>query len=86
MTLDDDEKLRDTCNSGPRNGKVITIAETYAACVEQPIHRLMWAIMAAINYIGLGADVSNAFAEAPPLKTLSSWKLTHNSSTGGSIA
>ena len=86
MTLDDDEKSRGTCNGGPHNGKVITIAETYAACVEQPIHRLMWAIMASINYIGLGADVSNAFAEAPPLKTLSSWKLTPNSSTGGSIA
>ena len=66
MTLIDDEKSRGTCNGGPRHGKVITIAETYAACVEQPIHRLMWAIMASINYIGLGADVSNAFAEATP--------------------
>ena len=42
------------------------MAETYAACVEQPIHRLTWAILASMNYVGVGFDVSNAFAEAPP--------------------
>ena len=43
-------------------------AETYAACVEQPIHRFTWAITAGLNHIALGCDVSNAFAEAPPPK------------------
>lgn len=32
--------------------------------VEQPAHRLTWALIAALNYIALGCDVGNAFAEA----------------------
>jgi hypothetical protein len=68
ITIEDVAKSRGTCNGGPRHGKVITIAETYAACVEQPAHRLMWALIAALNFIGLGIDVGNAFAEAPPPK------------------
>jgi Reverse transcriptase (RNA-dependent DNA polymerase) len=65
LTLESMEKSRGTCNGGQRHGKIVTLAETYAACVEQPIHHLAWAITAAINYICLGCDVSNAFAEAP---------------------
>jgi hypothetical protein len=49
----------------PRYGAAITLAETYAACVEQPVHRLTWAISAAMNLICKGYDVGNAFAEAP---------------------
>jgi Reverse transcriptase (RNA-dependent DNA polymerase) len=67
-TLDDQAKSRGTCNGGTRHGKVVTLAETYAACVEQPIHRLTWAVTAGVNHIALGCDVSNAFAEAPPPK------------------
>jgi hypothetical protein len=66
ITLEDTAKSRGTCNGGSRHGKVVTLAETYAACVEQPIHRLAWAITAGINYISIGCDVSNAFAEAAP--------------------
>ena len=43
----------------------MTISETYAACVEQPIHHLTWAISAALGLICKGYDVGNAFAEAP---------------------
>jgi hypothetical protein len=68
ISIEDVAKSRGTCNGGPRHGKVITIAETYAACVEQPAHRLMWALIAALNFVGLGIDVGNAFAEAPPPK------------------
>jgi hypothetical protein len=68
VLIEDVAKSRGTCNGGPRHGKVITIAETYAACVEQPAHRLMWALIAALNFVGLGIDVGNAFAEAPPPK------------------
>jgi hypothetical protein len=68
VSLEDVEKSRGTCNGGKRYGKVITIAETYAACVEQPAHRLTWALIAALNFIGLGVDIGNAFAEAPPPK------------------
>jgi hypothetical protein len=55
VTLEDVEKSRGTCNGGTRHGKV-----------EQPAHRLTWALIAALNYVGLRCDVSNAFAEAPP--------------------
>jgi Reverse transcriptase (RNA-dependent DNA polymerase) len=66
VSLESLEKSCGTCNGGSRHGKIVTLAETYAACVEQPIHRLAWAISAAINYICLGCNVSNAFAEAGP--------------------
>jgi hypothetical protein len=64
MTLKQVPKSRGTCNGGSRYGKIITLADTYAACVEQPSHRLTWALVAALNYIAIGADVGNAFAEA----------------------
>eukprot|EP00980_Cylindrotheca_fusiformis_P005286 scaffold1135_cov105-Cylindrotheca_fusiformis.AAC.2 len=57
-------KARGTCNGGPRFGKIITLADTYAVCVEQPAHQLTWSLVAALNYIAIGADVGNAFAEA----------------------
>jgi hypothetical protein len=31
-------------------------------------HRLTWSLIAALNYVGLGCDVSNAFAKAPAPK------------------
>jgi hypothetical protein len=40
ITLEDTEKSRGTCNRGARHGKVVTLAETHAACMEQPVHRL----------------------------------------------
>jgi hypothetical protein len=59
------EKARATCNGGKRHGKAVTIAETYAACVEQPAQRLYWALVASLNLTAIGCDVGNAFAEAP---------------------
>jgi hypothetical protein len=69
ISIEDVAKSRGTCKEGPRYGKVIsTIAETYAAFMEQPAQCLMWALIAALNYVGLGIDVGNDFAEAPPPK------------------
>jgi hypothetical protein len=69
ITIEDIAKSRGTCNGGPgHHGKVITIAETYTACMEQPAHHLMWALIAAFNFSGLGIDISNAFAKTPPPK------------------
>jgi len=65
LTNDTVEKARATCNGGKRHGKAVTIAETYAACVEQPAQRLYWALVAALNLTAIGCDVGNAFAEAP---------------------
>jgi len=42
--------------------------ETYANCVNQTSSRLFYAVAAAENLLIFGADVSNAFAEAPPPK------------------
>lgn len=64
ITFEPKAKARGTCNGGPRYGKVVTLAETFAACLEQPAHRLAWALTAACNHIALGCDVANAFAEA----------------------
>jgi hypothetical protein len=44
---------------------VQTIADTYAACVEQSAQRLCWALVASLNLAAIGCDVGNAFAEAP---------------------
>ena len=57
-------KARGTCNGSQRLG-IVTLAETYASCVEQPAHRLTWALAAALDLICIGYDVGNAFAEAP---------------------
>ena len=60
-------KLRATCcNGGKKYGKAVTLAETYATCVEQPACRLYWSLVAALCLLAMGADAGNAFAEAPP--------------------
>ena len=51
ITLEDVEKSRGTYNGNTK--RIVTLAETYAACVEQPAHRLMWAIVTALNFIFL---------------------------------
>ena len=62
------KKSRCCCNGNPGRKGSITLAQTYAACVEQPAQRIYWAIVATEGYIAIGADASNAFAEAPPPK------------------
>ena len=58
-------KARGTCNGGKRYGKAVTLAHTYASCIEQPAARLFYALAALEGMIIHGADASNAFAEAP---------------------
>ena len=60
------KKARATCNGGKKYGKAVTVAETYATCVEQPACRLYWSITARECLLAMGADAGNAFAEAPP--------------------
>ena len=62
------KKARCCCNGNPGRHGSITLDHTYAACVEQPAQRVFWAITALKGYIAIGADASNAFAEAPPPK------------------
>ena len=48
-----------------RHGAAITLAETDVMCVdvEQPVHRLIKVISAAVDLICKGYDVGNASAE-----------------------
>ena len=52
----------------PRSGQAKILDEAYTNCVDQTSSRLFYAILAAENPLIYGADVSNAFAEAPPPK------------------
>jgi hypothetical protein len=66
--LDSRRKARWACDASPRSGQAKILDETYANCVDQTSSRLFYAITAAENLLIYGADVSNAFAEAPPPK------------------
>ena len=66
--LDKRKKARCTCDGSTRAGQVRVLDHTYANCVDQTSSRLFYAISAAENLMIYGADVSNAFAEAPPPK------------------
>ena len=56
---------RCVANDAPHLKGSITLAHTYAACIDQPACRLFWAITAMKCKLILGSDAVNAFAEAP---------------------
>ena len=56
---------RGVCNGSPRMKGTVTLGETYAASLDQTCAKIFWAINAEEGNIVVGADVSNAFAEAP---------------------
>jgi len=56
---------------GARNREYTTSGYTYANSVDAPSERLLWALVAKMGLVAVGADVSNAFAEATVLKHLS---------------
>ena len=53
------------CNGSPTRKGTVMLAETYASSLEQTGSRIFWAITAIHNYIVVGTDASDAFAEAP---------------------
>ena len=53
------------CNGNKNRWGTVTLAETYAASLDQTAARLFWAATAINNFITIGANASNAFAEAP---------------------
>ena len=65
---DGTKKARCVCNGSPRQRGTVTMAETYASALDQTGARLFWAAAALYNFVIIGADASNAFAEAPPPK------------------
>ena len=60
------KKARCVCNGSPKMGGTVTLGETYAASLDQCASRIFWAVSALKNMTVIGADASNAFAEAPP--------------------
>ena len=62
---DDTKKARCVCNGAPSKGTV-TLGPTYAGSLDQTGARIFWATAVLHNLKVYGADVSNAFAEAPP--------------------
>jgi hypothetical protein len=55
-----------TCDGSPRSGQARVLEETYANYVNQTGARIFYSIAAVESVLIFGADVSNAFAEAPP--------------------
>ena len=66
--LDKRKKARCTCDGSTRGGQVRVLDYTYANCVDQTSSRIFYAVAAAENLLVYGADVANAFGEAPPPK------------------
>jgi hypothetical protein len=66
--VDGRKKARWACDGSPRLGQAKVLDETYANCVDQTSSCLFYAIAVVENMLIFGADVFNAFAEAPPPK------------------
>ena len=66
--VDGRKKARCTCDGSTRGGQVRVLDYTYANSPDQTCARIFYALAAAENLVIFGADVSNAFAEAPPPK------------------
>ena len=60
------KKARMVCD-GVRNRSAQTMGHTYANFLVAPSECLFWAMVAKMGLIAVGADVSNAFAEALPV-------------------
>ena len=69
IKVDGRYKARCVANGAPHLKGSLTLAQTYAACLEQSGCRIFWALSAAKNKTIFGADAANAFAEAPPPKS-----------------
>eukprot|EP00804_Cyclotella_cryptica_P013246 CCRYP_007032-RA/>CCRYP_007032-RA protein AED:0.39 eAED:0.39 QI:0/0/0/0.5/1/1/2/0/451 len=66
--LDKRKKARCACDGSTRGGKVRVLDHTYANCVDHTTSRMFYAILAAENMLIFGADVCDAFSEAPAPK------------------
>jgi hypothetical protein len=66
--LDGQYKAQCTCDGLPCPGQARILDKTYINCVDQTGAKIFYSILAAENLLIFGADVSNAFAKAPPPK------------------
>jgi hypothetical protein len=65
IKLDGTKKARMVCDGSPRQG-TITLGHTYTNSLMAASERLFWALTEQQGLVAYGADVTNAFAEAPP--------------------
>ncbi len=56
------------CNGSSCSGQVRVLDHTYANCIDRTGSQIFYAISTAKNMLVYGADISNAFAKAPPPK------------------
>jgi hypothetical protein len=66
--VDGRKKARCACDGYSRGGKVRVLDYTHSNCIDHVASRMFYALAAAENMQVWGADVGNAFAEAPPPK------------------
>jgi hypothetical protein len=66
--VDGRKKARCTCDGSTRGGQVRVLDYTYANSPDHTCSRIFYGIAAGETLLIFGADVSNAFAEAPPPK------------------
>jgi hypothetical protein len=59
-------KSRMVCEGNTSQCKHLMIGHTYANSLDSAGERLFWSLVASQGLIAIGADISNAFAEAPP--------------------
>jgi hypothetical protein len=53
------------CNGSKRATPELRFAQTYASCIDQPWMRLFFALSAAMGFVVMGADCTNAYANSP---------------------
>lgn len=84
MVKDDGrQKTQCICNGSKNMRGSVTMAKTYASALKQTGARLFWSACALHNYLIIGADTANAFAEAPPPKApLYMYKLINSTVNG----
>jgi len=66
LKVDGTKKSRMVAHMNARIRNTITLGHTYTSSLDTTSERLFWAIAAQEGLVVVGADVSNAFAEAPP--------------------
>jgi hypothetical protein len=66
--LDRRKKAQCICDGSPPAGQACILNKTYMNCINQTSSCMFYAIAAAENLLIHGADISNAFAEAPSPK------------------
>ena len=67
---DGTKKAQCVCNGNPNIQGSATLNHTYTTALDQAGARIFWALAALHDHVVVGADTTNAFAEAPVPKLL----------------